>query len=385
MARIVHLANFVGPRSGGLRTMLVNLAAGYRPAGHDMHLVIPEFPGGWDHHVDAHVHSLPSVALPRSGGYRIVRSRHHVHDLLDSLQPQIIELSDRLTLVSGARWGKAAGVPVTFFAHERIDGVITHHVAPLPARLIADRMNRALAAVTDSVVTTTRFAAREFTRIGVPTQHIPLGVDALSFVPRTQTDSDPSDLRLVMCSRLSREKSPETAISLLREARAQGRSWSLMIIGDGPLRGTLDRQARGLPVTFAGFVRDREHLASLLRNADACVAPGPIETFGLAALEALACGTPVVCHAASAIPEVIRDAGVSVDGDARQWVRAVEQVTGPRAAEFRRAARSRALELPWSGVVGQLLAHHRLTNSREPSDVGRDSQPLSLPPLTTAA
>lgn len=39
------------------------------------------------------------------------------------------------------------------------------------------------------------------------------------------------------------------------------------------------------------------------------IAPGPAETFGLAALEALACGTPVVVRAESALPEVVGDAG----------------------------------------------------------------------------
>lgn len=39
------------------------------------------------------------------------------------------------------------------------------------------------------------------------------------------------------------------------------------------------------------------------------IAPGPAETFGLAALEALACGTPVVVSAESALPEVVGDAG----------------------------------------------------------------------------
>jgi hypothetical protein len=53
-------------------------------------------------------------------------------------------------------------------------------------------------------------------------------------------------------------------------------------------------------------------LATLLASADVALAPGPVETFGLAALEALACGTPVVVDRASALPEVVaggRDRG----------------------------------------------------------------------------
>src|SRR5207302_1246563 len=85
----------------------------------------------------------------------------------------------------------------------------------------------------------------------------------------------------------------------------------------GPLRGKLERGARrkGLPVTFAGFITEAMTLAALLASADVVIAPGPVETFGLAALEALACGTPVVVSADSALPEVIGNAGVAAVGE----------------------------------------------------------------------
>lgn len=385
MARIVHLANFVGPRSGGLRTTLLHLASGYHEAGHDVHLVIPAFPEPWPYRTPARIHALPSTAIPRSGGYRVVRSGRLVRAILDDLQPDVIELSDRLTLISAAHWGRAHAVPVTFFAHERLDGVIQHHLQPLPPRLIADRLNSRLAAVASAIVTTTRFAAMEFTRIGVPTRHIPLGVNARDFTPRLEREDGRDGIRLVMCSRLSREKSPGTAISLLREARAQGRPWSLMVVGDGPLRRVLEEQARGLPVTFTGHVRDRSALAALLREADACLAPGPIETFGLAALEALACGTPVVCHQDSAIPEVVQEAGIAVAGGPRDWVRAVDEVVGPQAGGLRHAARARALQLPWSAVVERLLAHHGLAEARPAACPTSPSRQRGAPDLRAAA
>jgi len=51
-------------------------------------------------------------------------------------------------------------------------------------------------------------------------------------------------------------------------------------------------------------VANRESLAKLLAAADVVIAPGPAETFGLSALEALASGTPVVVSSRSALPEV---------------------------------------------------------------------------------
>ena len=50
---------------------------------------------------------------------------------------------------------------------------------------------------------------------------------------------------------------------------------------------------------FVGYLDDRHRLAAILACADVAIAPGPVETFRLAALEALASGTPAVVNAAS--------------------------------------------------------------------------------------
>ena len=119
------------------------------------------------------------------------------------------------------------------------------------------------------------------------------------------------------CGRLSPEKKPQRSLNTLATLRANGLSARLVVAGDGPLRRRLERRAArdGLPVTFAGFLPDRTDLAALLASADVAIAPGPAETFGLAALEALACGTPVVVSAESALPEVVGEAGASVAGE----------------------------------------------------------------------
>ena len=109
------------------------------------------------------------------------------------------------------------------------------------------------------------------------------------------------------CGRLSAEKKPQRSLNTLASLRAaawppawwwpgtarSGRGWSA-----GPC-------ATGCRSAFAGFLPGRAELAALLASADVVIAPGPAETFGLAALEALACGTPVVVSAESALPEVV--------------------------------------------------------------------------------
>ena len=155
------------------------------------------------------------------------------------------------------------------------------------------------------------------------------------------------------------EKRPGRSVQALARLCEAGVDAVLVVAGDGPLRGKLVRQSEGLPVRFLDFVPDKPSLASLLATADVVIAPGPIETFGLAALEALACGTPVVVDASSALPEVVGDAGVAVYGEGDAFADGVAEVL-LREPEVRRLeARKRAEEFSWAvSVRGFLEAHH---------------------------
>jgi alpha-1,6-mannosyltransferase len=162
----------------------------------------------------------------------------------------------------------------------------------------------------------------------------------------------------VHAGRLSPEKKPQRSLNTLATLRASGLPARLVVAGDGPLRQRLERRASRdrLPVTFAGFLPDRTDLAALLASADVAIAPGPAETFGLAGLEALACGTPVVVSAESALPEVVGEAGAAVAGeDLSAGVTTV--LSWPEAAR-RAAARTRAERFGWPAAVQAFLAIH---------------------------
>jgi alpha-1,6-mannosyltransferase len=111
-------------------------------------------------------------------------------------------------------------------------------------------------------------------------------------------------------------------------------------------------------VRFLGHVVDRHGLAALLATADVVLAPGPVEMFGLAALEALASGTPVVVDAASALPEVIGEAGVAVTGDDGR-AGPEPSVTSPtNRPNGGRPQAPRAERLSWSAAVDGFLRAH---------------------------
>ncbi|MEV6986178.1 glycosyltransferase [Sphaerisporangium sp. NPDC051017] len=366
--RIVRLANFVAPRSGGLRTALNELGSGYRAAGHEPILVIPgpghdvrETPAG-------KIITIPGPVVPGTGGYRVITARRSLRRLLDELRPDSLEVSDRTTLRWTGRWARSRGVRSVMVSHESLDGLLRLFVpGRVPARALADRLNRATARDFDVVVCTTAWAAAEFARLGVPNlRRVPLGVDLARFAPERRdpalraTLAGPDEPLLVHCSRLSSEKHPDRPIAALAELRRRGVPARLVVAGDGPRRRALEERAAGLPVRFLGHVSDRDLVARLLATADVAVAPGPVETFGLAALEALAGGTPVVVSRASALPEVIGDAGAAVGDDPRAYADAIQELLARDERSRRRAARAQAERFGWPASVGGFLVAHGL-------------------------
>lgn len=364
--RIVRVANFVMPRSGGLKTALRNLGAGYRAAGHEPVLVVPGPAASDEQTGQGRVITLPGPRLPGAGGYRVLLDRSSLAATLQSLGPDRIEVSDRSTLRWLGRWARRRGIPSVMVSHESLDGLL-RLFGPAPSRRVADVLNARTAADHDRVLCTTRWAAAEFHRIGAGNVvRVPLGVDLARFCPARH---DPSlrerwaaagDVLLLHCGRLSPEKKPRRSLAALAALRRAGIPAVLVVAGAGPLRASLQSEAadRALPVRFLGHLADPDDVATLLASVDVAVAPGPVETFGLAALESLASGTPVVVSSQSALPEVIGDAGLAVSGDGPAYAGAVQSLLSVPEEVRRSRARAQAEHFPWSRSTAGFLAAH---------------------------
>ena len=135
---------------------------------------------------------------------------------------------------------------------------------------------------------------------------------------------------------------------------------SLLMIGDGPDRAAAETLARELGiwerVHWLGIVDDT---APLLASSDLFLLPSENESFGLAALEAMACGLPVIATASGGMPEVIVDGETGylapvgdIDALAEGTRRLLEDV--PRRSLFAATGRQRVEErFRWDPVISQ--------------------------------
>lgn len=359
--RIVQVANFVHPGSGGVRVVIEELSAQYAARGHDVMSIQPgdRYRLTQDDQGRVRV-QVPGVPLPGSGGYRLLVRRRPLEAIIASWRADLIEVHDTSTLTWLGAAGHAQGATTVLFVHERLGLVLGDHLrrGGNGALRTARWHHRRAVRHFDHVVAPSRFAAAEVEGLAEAVV-VPWGVDARRFHPdlRHRAGQRGGRRRVMLVSRLSREKRPLLAVSAIAELRRRGHDVELVVAGDGPLRADV---AEGDGVVALGHVTDRDQLAALIADADAVVCPGPRETFGLAALEALACGTPVACIGPAAISELLAPgAGVGCAARPDALADGLERLLlGDRAAQ-RRAARARAEQFTWDAAASSLLAWYR--------------------------
>ena len=365
--RIVHIANFYNDRSGGIKTTITHLGNRYQKIGHEFIYLVP----GIKFSVETRAHglqiSLPSLPIPFSGGYRVIRSNREIKKILALLNPERIEISDRLTLRKIGLWARSRSIHSVVFSHESLESLVTRFAKFKVLKEIVAWHNRRLAQSFDWVITTTEFAAQEFKRIAVPNlKKIPLGVDLEIFQPLKRDEIlreellQGSEILIVHCGRLSIEKNPEQSLAALHVLHQRGVKARLVYVGMGPLFKRLQKKSSNLPVTFLGYVVNPHKVASLLASADVVLAPGPHETFCLAALESLACGTPVIASRLSAVSEILRinnlPVGKVCGENPLEWADAIIDLH--KRQGLRERSRSRAEEFSWSATIRGLIATH---------------------------
>jgi glycosyltransferase involved in cell wall biosynthesis len=177
-------------------------------------------------------------------------------------------------------------------------------------------VERALARRASKVIAITQALARfQVERVGLPREKVEVIQYGLDDMPQpwgvNPPDPVPPDAHVLLAvCRLEPQKGVDTAITALPQLPGA----HLVVLGEGPERARLESLARTLrvPVYLPGRVPD---VAAWLRRADVLVHPVRWEGFGLAVLEAMLAGLPVVASNVSSLPELVGDAGILVPPD----------------------------------------------------------------------
>lgn len=193
----------------------------------------------------------------------------------------------------------------------------------------------------DRYIALTKFAASRFVAGGLPSARIEVKANFLPDAP----DVGPGDGGYaIYVGRLSEEKGVRTLLDAWRSLDA----FPLKIVGDGPLRHELEMRARdaSVAVDFLGF-RSHDGVLDALRRATFAIVPSECyEGFPMVALEAYACGTPIVASRLGSLDEIVVEGRSGVKfapGNATDLASEVEALLADRQALHAMRATTRAL------------------------------------------
>jgi len=281
----------------------------WRDRGGRMDVVYPAS----DHDVDASEHPVRSLPFPFYDGYRFGAPRipEGVSDV------EVVHVHTPFSVgIAGLRLARRADLPLVASYHTPTDEY-ADYLAPTPGvarglRRASRRWERAFFDRADLVLVpseATREHLREAVGVTAPTAVLSNGVDLDRFRPVDtasflERHGLGDDRPLVgYTGRHGYEKRLDDLIDA-----AAGLEVTLVFGGDGPARADLEHRAKeaGVDARFLGFL-DREELSAFYTALDLFAFPSPVETQGLVALEAAACGTPVVGADSGALADTIEE------------------------------------------------------------------------------
>lgn len=177
--------------------------------------------------------------------------------------------------------------------------------------------------------------------------HLPLFDRAACWAPRKELNVPRKARLLLYAGRLAAEKNLLFLLRGFAQIRRELPDSVLVIAGDGPLRGRMEREADALgiqaDVRFTGFL-NHPRLVDLYRVADLFLFASKTETQGLVLVEAMAGGTPAVAIGELGVVDVVRDGvnGYLVCEDETQFARVAVAALGDREAYASLCAGARA-------------------------------------------
>lgn len=368
--RVAIIAECFLPEVNGVTNSVLRIVEHLERRGHQAMVIAPGC--GPDHYLSTPVERVPGFALPLYRSLSVGIPTGRVLNQLEGFSPDIVHLAAPTVLgAAGARAAKLLGVPTVAVYQTDLAGFARRYgfsaAAPALWAWLAWVHRQA-----DLTLAPSTPAAWELRRHGVSRVACwARGVDVERFNPQHRSAllrrqlAPNGEIMVGYVGRLAREKQ----LHLL--GHLQGlHGIRVVVVGDGPARGDLERQLPG--VTFLGFLSGIA-LSQAVASLDVFVHTGIDETFCQSIQEALSAGVPVVAPASGGPLDLVRhgDNGWLYPPNKPELIRgAVEALVADSTLRRSMAGRARASveRRTWEALGDELLVHYQsLAGTARPS------------------
>lgn len=365
--RVAIVSDWCPPRRGGIEVHIVSLARHLRQAGIDV-TIVTSYPGPTT--VDGiTVDRVPTLLLPAAKvaiSPRLVaiteariRGRY---DLVHVHSSQVAPFG-----LAAAIAARRLGLPVVATFHSFM-GILPQLLS------VSDRLFRWSEGRT-AITAVSGHVARQITQVmpDLNVNVLPNGFDRAAWPETQMPPATRGPLRVVSAMRLQRRKRPGALLDIFKRARALAGpvadGMTLTVAGDGPEKAGLERRFRraGLDgsVHLAGWLAPEE-LRRLYQSADLFLMPSTKEAFCIAALEARACGLPVLGMANTGISEFVADgvSGELAHGDEDMAARLAAMARDRDRLAALAAANAGLDRYDWTNLAAEHIAFYRALCAR---------------------
>jgi alpha-1,6-mannosyltransferase len=398
--KTLHITNCWHSSSGGIATFYKALFDAAERARHLIRLVVPGESTSIEHVGEfGRIYRIEAPRAPLNPQYRLVLPHRYLFPrtalqrIINDERPDLIEISDKYAVhyLGGLlRTSRLPGVrirpAIVGMSHERMDENMAAYVSTSLAarRFCRWYMKWIYFPMFDHHITVSEHTAEELIlasrghKVSRGIWISPMGVDADRFTParksaavrqrlREVTRADYNSTILFYAGRLAPEKNLPLLIATM--VRLDPSLYRLALAGDGILVDDLKCQcaAAGLAnVSFLGHVGDRELLADYYANADIFVHPNPREPYGIAPLEAMASGIPLVAPDTGGVTAYANETNAWLaESNPVAFAGRIESVRADATLRIARiaAARATAEERRWPAVASKYLRLYRELNA----------------------
>ncbi len=319
--RILMISDVYFPRVNGVSTSIQSFRRQLQAMGHQVTLIVPEYPAAYDD--DEQTIRISSRYVPLDPEDRMLKKRKLLA-LTEQLRAEQFDLihihTPFVAHYAGLTLAKRLGLPVVVSYHTFFEEYLYNYIPFLPKRSlrwVARHFSASQCNQVQQVIVPSRPIAERLLEYGIqtPQVRVPTGIDLQQFREgdgnrfRQRHGIDEDRPVMVYIGRIAHEKNIDFLLQVAKRVREEIPELLFVIAGEGPALGHLKGRVKALElqqnVQFVGYLKRDGELQDCYRAGDVMTFASRTETQGLVLLEALSLGVPVVSTAVLGTKDVL--------------------------------------------------------------------------------